>query len=94
VCECVLPAVLPIGRNALCRTINDYAGNSRGQNVQRNGRNMLLLRPFLLLAVTVRNAEVASSSLAPSTIRLACIPPLAERRLAHGRFAACLHQPP
>jgi hypothetical protein len=67
VCGCVLPAVLPIGDTALCRTINDYAGDSRGQRVQRNGRNALTLRLLRLLAATVRIAEVASSSLAPST---------------------------
>ena len=49
------------------KTINDYAGVLAGEETKKERRNVLTSWRFRLLPFSVRNAEVGSSSLLPST---------------------------
>src|SRR5262249_21177457 len=49
------------------KTINQYAGLRRSVRTKKERRNVLTSRRFVLLAACIRNAEVGSSSLLPST---------------------------
>ena len=50
------------------KTINEYAGFRAHTQTKKERRNVLTSRRFALPAGCVRNAEVGSSSLLPSTI--------------------------